>query len=250
MDDFEPPKVILTADEVRVAGLHLVNFTEERIGRAKRETNTQQFIDHYGCNPIVCVTIFEDLQTTDDVDARLDDNKIRIDGLLMTLYFLKVYPTEKRREATFDLSPKTMRDWVWYYLRKIQALKKEKVAWPSDFPADDIWIISVDCTDCPIEEPKDPELTKNTIWFSFKLNGAGLRYELGIDLFESRLIWMNGPFPPGEDNDKGIFVKKGLKDKLEAVGKKALADKTHNGYPDQCSTCNSLDSKEAKKFKS
>ena len=244
------PKVILTAKELQLEGLKLVNYTLERIYRVKTTgTNKQRFKTHFGCSAAVCALIFHDLQTTNDDTAHLDENGIDIKSMLMALHFLYRYPTENEREAIFDSSPKTLRKWAWYYVDKIQALKTEKIVWPDDFGSD-IWVLYVDCVDCLTEEPTHPTLTKDPKFFSFKKNKSGLRYELGTDLFRSAIIWMNGPFPAGEENDRGLFVKKGLKDKLEAAGKKCIADGIYTGYPKVCSTFNAIDRKDVAKFKS
>jgi len=63
--------------------------------------------------------MFEDLQITEIEEARLDENKISIKCYLIAMHFLKVYEVEGRREPIFDLSPKTMREWVWHYVQKI-----------------------------------------------------------------------------------------------------------------------------------
>jgi len=248
-DTLQAPSVILTAKEILDIGLKLARYSEGRINRAKRSTNVGRFKDHYGCNQFVAAHIFEDLQTTPIESARLDRNKISITHCLQALHFVYVYESEKRREPIFDLSPKTMRKWVWHYAKKIQALKHQKIVWPPSFPASDIWVVSVDCADCPIEEIEHPIYSQDKDLFSFKINGAGLRHECGIDLFSSRVVWMNGPFKPGVYNDNQIFDLKGLRNQLESVGKKALGDKIYNGHPDQCSTFNAVDSEAVRTFK-
>ena len=52
----------------------------------------------------------------------------------------------------------------------------------------------------PICEPTPFE----TRWFSHKLNGAGLTYEIGLCLQTGWIVWVNGPFPAGWGNDKQI----------------------------------------------
>ena len=61
--------------------------------------------------------------------------------------------------------------------------------------------MSVDCTDCVIMEPTpfSPE------WYSFKSNGPGLRYEVGISIYYGHIVWINGPFPCGSNPDIKIF---------------------------------------------
>ena len=187
-DDFEAPSVLLTAKEIQLVGLRLVNYTFERIYRAKlAKTNQKRFKDHFGCSANVCAEMFADLQTTDTPGARLDVNKIDINCFLMALHFLRCYPTETQREAIFNLSPKTIRQWSWYYLEKIQALKTEKIVWPDDFGSD-VWVLYVDGVDCASEEPTHPTLSQDRTAFSHKKNTAGWRYEIGTDLFESRIL--------------------------------------------------------------
>jgi len=249
-DEGVAPTCIKTPQEMLAHGLKAVHFSEGRIDRAGIQSNITRFKKHYGCNPSVAARIFEDLQVTDLVEARLGKKKISCFYFLQGLHFLYVYEIEERREPIFDRSPKTMRKWVWYYVKKIAALKQLKIIWPDDFPDNDEWIISVDCTDCPIEEiTTHPTLSQDKELFSFKLNGAGLRYEYGIDLFYSNVLWVSGPHKPGIYNDNQIFAHFGLKDKLIACGKKALADKIYNGHPNECSTFNAVDSAVVRTFK-
>jgi len=165
------------------------------MNRAGIRSNITRFKKHYGCNPSVAARIFEDLQVTDLPEARIGKTKVSCSYFLQSLNFLYVYEIEERREPIFDRSPKTPRKWVWCCVKKVAALRQLKIKWPDDFPHDDEWVISVDCTDCPIEEiTTHPTLSQDSELFSFKLNGAGYRCEHGIDLFYSNVLWVNGPF--------------------------------------------------------
>lgn len=73
------------------------------------------------------------------------------------------------------------------------------------------WLLSVDGTHCRIQEPRS---VPDKDWYSSKHNKPCVSYELGVHLFESRLVWMNGPFKAGE-TDLVIFRKpNGLKDHI------------------------------------
>jgi DDE superfamily endonuclease len=61
-------------------------------------------------------------------------------------------------------------------------------------------LISVDGTDCPIEEPGD----FSGRWFSHKFHGAGLRYEVGVCIQTGWIVWKNGPYPCGSYPDLTI----------------------------------------------
>lgn len=120
--------IILTANEFLRKGLEMVGFDRRRQQRVKRATNIQRFKDYYGSRPIVYAQIWEDLQTTDIQDARIDSSKCCVESFLMAIHFLKCYPTEGVRAGTFNICERTARDWGWYYVRKVQALKKQKVS--------------------------------------------------------------------------------------------------------------------------
>jgi hypothetical protein len=78
---------------------------------------------------------------------------------------------------------------------------------------------------------------------------TGFNYEIALSLRESKIVWLNGPYPAGTYNDIKIFRECGLKDKLEVTGKKAIADSGYQGYPQLISRYNSLDSEEVREFK-
>ena len=106
------------------------------------------------------------------------------------------------------------------------------------------FFLSVEGTHCPIEEPR-PFSTK---WSSFKLGGKpGLNYEIGLSIHNSKLLWVNGPTPPGKYNDLQVF-RRSLKNQLPA-GKRAIGDKGYIGEADYVSTCNDLDPREVAEFK-
>jgi hypothetical protein len=71
-----------------------------------------------------------------------------------------------------------------------------------------------------------------------------------LSLRESKVVWINGPYKAGTYNDIKIFRECGLKAKLEATGKKAIADDGYQGYPNLISRYNSFDSEEVREFKS
>jgi DDE superfamily endonuclease len=242
-------RIIITIEEMMMLGLSIF-FDESRIQRtAKDETNAQRFTSLFGSSAKVCTIIWEDIQTTIIPEARVDDNKLSPRYFLMAMNHLKRYPTESEREGPWDISAKIGREWVWYYLQKIQALKTQKISWPDDNFGTDIWAISVDGTHCWIEEPIHHEWSQDSEYYSHKYNKAGINYEIGISLAESRVVWLNGPFKAGV-NDIKVFTRHGLKQKLEETNKKAIGDKGYVGHPDVVSTYNVHDCRGVNKFKS
>jgi len=60
--------------------------------------------------------------------------------------------------------------------------------------------ISVDGTDCPIQEPRPFSRT----WYSHKINKAALKYEIAINIMTGKMCWISGPYP-GSRHDLTIF---------------------------------------------
>ena len=194
--------------------------------------------------------LWEDLQTTNVEAARIDNPRmLSITAFLESLNFLYRYRSECEREGAFDKSPKTLRKHCWHYLKKIQALKATKIVFPEQFGEDDVWIMTVDGTHSKINEPIHAEFSQDKDYFSHKHKNAGLTYELGIHLFESKLIWMKGPTRAGSNDNGNFSAPGGLKEKLAAIGKKALADKAYDGHPNEISAFNGVDVAPVKQFK-
>lgn len=83
--------------------------------------------------------------------------------------------------------------------------------------------MSVDGTDCPIREPEP----FSTQWYSHKMNGAGLRYEVAVSVNGGDIVWVAGPYPCGAYPDLRIYRDQ-LKRRLLPT-EKVIAD---NGYRD------------------
>ncbi len=92
---------ILTPDEVLETGLNLCGYDRGRQNKVCRATNLRRFSSHYGSLPIVYAQIWEDLQTTEIAEARIDSVKPCVDSFLMAIHFLKRYPTEEERGGIF-----------------------------------------------------------------------------------------------------------------------------------------------------
>lgn len=122
--------LIVTADDMLRMGLELGGFDAKRQERVERKTNLRHFNALYGSNPIVYAEIFEDLQTTSIAKARVDSKVICVESFLMGIHFLKCYPTEEVRSGVFKVCEKTAQKWGWFYAKKIQALKEQKIVWP------------------------------------------------------------------------------------------------------------------------
>ena len=106
--------------------------------------------------------------------------------------------------------------------------------------------ITVDGTDFQIQEPGTDDDVEgfDSKWYSIKFKAAGVRYEVGVSLYNSSIAWLKGPFPCGEyPDDKifGLFLSNKLKKK-----EKVIADKGYRSFPLQC-TCPKVEDSQRKK---
>ena len=70
--------------------------------------------------------------------------------------------------------------------------------------------MTVDGTDCPIQEPAKmvdchSPLPFDKKWFSHKFRSSGVRYEVAVCIATGEIVWVNGPFPCGQWPDVRIF---------------------------------------------
>jgi hypothetical protein len=215
-------------------------FTEERIKTFQSyNSRVSNFKEHFGCSPLVAAKLWEDLQRTSIPEAKLDPDHLVPKHLLMALHHLQKYPTDKERVGPWNINRDEGRELVWYYLEKIQALKGEVIVWPDDdeWGNHDVWIVTVDGIHCWIKEPQHPDWSQDKKWYSHKYNKADVNYELAIA--RPRLVWMNGPFHAAKSDVK-VFSNNGLKNLLQRLKKKTIADRYIQRSPEggqylQCS---------------
>ena len=110
---------------------------------------------------------------------------------------------------------------------------------------DEKFIASVDGVHFRIWEPRK---VPSTTWYSPKFKKAGLSYEIAVAVHHNQIVWVNGPFPTGQ-NDKKIFnMPGGLASKLKE-GQLCIGDEGYVGNPEKVTTRNSLDTLRVKNLK-
>jgi hypothetical protein len=220
----------ISANDFKTIGFGLRK--NETWRRRKGEQQTRLFRGIYGASPTTCECIWRDFD-----DAHADPV-----AFLVTLCWMKGYETEEKLAIDFEIPEKTIRDWCKIYATRIQFLKATKIDanWkPDGF----IFFLSIDGTHCPINEPRP----FSTTWSSHKFGGAaGVDYEIGLRVHESKVAWISGPYPAGT-NDLTVF-----KDNLMNLlpnGKRVIADDAYSSAVDYASCRNEFDPPEIAYFK-
>lgn len=93
----------------------------------------------------------------------------------------------------------------------IQSLKETTIVWNPvlDNPASEVFIVSVDGTDCRVRERKHATLNQNKKMCSHKFKAAALKYEIAISIHTSNCVWIAGPFRGGKGD---LAIYKGVED--------------------------------------
>ena len=240
--------------EILQVGLVYAGFGIER-QNVSPSTNMRRFREHYGIGSKACASLMSDLNllvATNNDEEQPPLPLQTLQDILMTLNWLKAYPTEGTMAGVWDRDEKTIRKKVRAGVRLIASLKETKIRF-EDFKEEEIFVVSVDGIHCTIFEPrKDP----STKWYSHKSNSAALTYELAVAIQSNRLVWIRGPLPASQ-HDITTFRggKIGEAKSPNALifqipdGTKAIGDSGYRGEPNKISVSRPADTEAVRKFK-
>lgn len=238
-----------SATQFKELGLEAAGYGHWR--NFQQHAQDERYTKAFGVCPDTSSTMWHMLRDHQDDNIQLPTNANPM-HLLLLHRFLWEYETESEIARFFGkhnqlASERTVRKWIRYYAPRVQLLLKELMG-PLE-AADDglIFMLSIDGTHCPIDEPR-PFSTK---WSSHKLGGKpGVNYELAVTINHPRLVWVYGPTPPGKMNDIKVFKSKLMNImKQRLPGRRLIGDSGYSGVPDLISTKNEFDPREVSEFK-
>lgn len=222
--------------------------------------NYHNFKASYGASPAATSTIWKDLWDSNNAEITIGPES-KLLHFFWALHFLRAYPLERNLAAYFRSNRKTIMKWAKLYITKISLLKNQKVSllfilyhhkgyisnyfvWQILLPLpdnDNKFYLTVDGTDCPINEPTP----FNRNWFSHKFKGASIKYEIGIDL-QGNFAWVSPPYR-GSAGDSTIF-KRQLR-QLIPQDYAAIVDSAYGIEDDKVAPVTEFDSTEVVRFK-
>jgi len=234
-------------------GLDLVGFSGAR-QNVSDKLKMKRFRAHYGIGPDTVLAIVKDLK----IDVR-GKNKTSLKHIMMALCWLKLNETEHVMAGRWGFGEEFCWDTVKLYASKIQSLKAKKIGFRRLDP-DRFYIGTVDCVHCAVNEFRTEPGSK---WYSHKLNGCGLTYEVVIDVCDDKVLWVAGPKPASTHDitffHGGTEVSKNKK-KNEAVwdknalyfqipvGRRLIGDSGYKGEPAKISVTSREHDDKVKKF--
>jgi hypothetical protein len=202
-------------------GLPQRNFDRQE----PRKNDIKLFKKHYGSDPAVlawmwhdmCDTILLETGTTIISDSK-DKTEKGFKSFLIATHFIWAYPKNGEMLASrFGVGLRQVQaENLWRWVRMIAALKEKKFVWPEEIyndPNGQIYIVSVDGVDFKVWEMKHPTMTIDKGGYSHKFNYCALKYEIAMDIFTSKVVWILGWRKAGV-HDKAVFTVMGLKAKI------------------------------------
>lgn len=203
----------------------------------------------FGAVPVVLAKAWELMQEHNDPEDWPEAAERK--HLCWATHKLKQYSEETNMCVTMKGSSpkpdeKTFRKWTDFFIDQLSSLEHVVIDWDNRFKNDegDDVLSGVDTTDSPFQQikishPTDPnKKIVNKALYSYKLRGPGLRYEVAIALGSDNIVWVNGPFPPGDYNDITIF-RLGLMQML-GHGEKVLADQIYESEAPEKVICENM----------
>lgn len=225
-----------SVEEVETFGLNLILGLKN--ASLCPATKTVFFRSHYGVSPAAYAAICSDLQ---------DSKKgfyPKLEKLLIAGRFMFLYETMIVLRGATGVDEGVLAKWIWEYVRLIQGLKNMKIVLEDATESDKILALTVDGVHFRTREVrKEP----SSSWYSHKHKGPGLTYEVGISIWDNKLVWVNGPFRAGK-NDIGMFCSDdGLESKIPD-NKFVLGDSAYKSSA-KATVKKQTDSRELKEFK-
>jgi hypothetical protein len=248
----------LSVDATRKHLLMLLNIKNaERFSMERADSEVKA---HYGSYPLEMAEIWYDLCHFDQLSAALRFKKREktmkgFKQYAMAMYWLWTYPKNAKVFASHFRSSErhTRGKPLHIWIQRIEALKVKKIKWDDEIDNRNAptFFMTVDGTDFREEEKPHPLYHRDEKQYTVKFKRCGCKFEIGISVWKSQVLWVNGPFRGGKP-DKEIF-EEGLGPKIPA-GKLAIVDRGYTFKDKDVSAKVSLprptDSKRLNNFKS
>lgn len=206
----------------------------------------------FGSSPVVLAKMWKAHHETSIEEARIHPGELTFQAYLIGHYLLKTYQCDTVNSVYLKMDVESVRQYGEVSVTKIGELLHDKVAWPTSWGADyptvcsqdssKKMIASISFVHCPINKVIGSD-GMNKEYYSFKLSRAALKMEVGLDLKNDQVVWVNGPFPAGGRAPCRIFREEGLKDNIPKGMMVLARGNVYGGEREVVATPNSLDDK-------
>jgi len=216
-------------------GLEFVNYDKYHQDQVKMEANRRKFRAHYCIGAKAVAALIKDLPPQNPKEFKIYD-------LFMTLSFVKNYNCAEVHGGNWRVCTDKVKKSVKCYFQKIQLLKKKKIR-VGKFKNETSFAFSVDGVHCRTKERRNNPTAKV---YSHKFHGPGVAYEVGIAIYEDRVLWIKGPFV-ASTHDKTMFESEDGPPDMPK-GKRGIGDSAYQSLNERMAVHRDGHSKEMTNF--
>ena len=228
-----------------------------RPGRKSEKRLALEFHKHFGSSTLDVAEVWYDLCYYDDkVLSEKEKSEKGFKRCLAAMYWLWAKPKNVEDFASrFGLCTDYLQgEELWKWIGRIADLAVKKIVWDKSLDSKDteVFAISADGVDFKMWERQHPDFPYDSKAMSHKFRSCGAKYIIALSVFESKCVFIEGPFRGGK-HDLDMFRESGLMKKMKDNGKVCIADRGFRSkkvnerrlfaYPDY------MDSKELGNFK-
>lgn len=196
------PPFIVSPEDVVVHGFERIVGLDRIKNKKMTVNNIKLFKAHYGPSPFAIAFVWNDIATNTDIDFGISENEKDLKGFqrfLIALHFIWAYPKNAVILATtvgYQSERSVQGDLIWKWVKAIGKLKAKVISWPEEeFSREDRRILlSVDGIDFKTYEKASEDRNVDKGTYSHKHNHGGLKYEIGVDAYNPKVVWIHGPF--------------------------------------------------------
>jgi len=227
--------LLFTKDEVLVRGFRTIKALPHITVRDYTDKNVKRFRSHFGNSPYELSFVWAHLLESTDSGLEVKDKSEKgFKKILTAIHFLWAKPKNCKILATtcgYGCTRHVEGEELWKYVKAIQSLKSRVIVWPQAKcmdPNAQTYIGTIDGVDFKTREKSNDEFNVDKKQFTYKHHHGGVKYELVIDVFEPKIISINGPFD-GAVDDRAICEDKVMH--LIPEGKIIIADRGYGRNP-------------------
>ena len=239
---------IIHPDYILREGLSFLKVPLEEQRTFGRDGLVRLFKSHYGRHPLHLSRVHRDLQVAGLMSNEEARKKESFHGFMLANNLLRCYEEADNRYTRFNLSFDEIPELSWDFIARLALLKEWKIRFPTVWPCK--LGASTDGTHCRTNEPRDPDVRRNPVNYSFKHNFAGLNYVIVLSLWTNE-IWHATSGDPASVHDLTAIREEFLD--LVPLGCRIVADKGFTGKTLRekriFAVENTLDPDHVKKFK-
>lgn len=204
--------LLFTRDEILVRGFRTIKALPNITIDDYNAKNVRRFQSFFCLSPYVMSFVWAKLlESTDSGLGPKDKSEKGLQKIFTAIHFLWARPKNNEILATtcgYNCTRHVEGEELWRYVKAIASLKSSVIVWPQakyNDPTKQIFLATIDGVDFKTREKSTDEFNQDKKQFTYKHHHGGVKYELVIDAFESKIVSINGPFD-GAVDDRAMYA--------------------------------------------